>query len=57
MSSDAKWMLLAFTFQIILLPVQMLIFLATRREKEQTLLIIKEGMKQALRVIMTRGPR
>lgn len=40
--------------QVILLPIQGLLFIATRREKEETAFMIKEGLKQALRVIVSR---
>lgn len=52
MSGNAQ--LAVLVFQLILLPLQGLLFLATRREREQTNHIIKEGLKQALRVIVTR---
>lgn len=45
----------AFIVQIgIFLPLQGLLYFATKREKEEVKFIIKEGLKQSLRVIMTR---
>lgn len=40
--------------QLLILAIQGLLFLATRREKEETQRIIKDGLKQALKVIVTR---
>lgn len=52
MASDIQ--LAMFVLQLILLPIQVLLLLACKREKQQTDAIIKEGLKQALRVIVTR---
>lgn len=39
--------------QIIILPIQGMMFLAMRREKQEMQNMIKEGLKQALRVIVS----
>lgn len=42
-------------FQLVIFALQGLLFLATRREKQETQSLIKEGLRQALRVIVTRS--
>lgn len=49
-----KLILAGFILQLILLPIQGLMLLAIRREKEDVQRIIKDGLQQALRVIVTR---